>query len=346
MICPHCGENNPDNSKYCTRCSATLSRKQRPAGPGAPAPSGSSSAPKIILLILLVLVVLGGGIFLVKSLLIKDDDTVEEETEEEETSEEETETEEETEEATEEETEEAATTDWFDDNGLSATSAGSFTFDTMMNDGEDDTDETEVSAKVTITQTTENAPDGYKIVTATFIYDVSDSDGEQGILADGAFDRYTGTYFGFENEQPETEDEDEDDDDSSSNGNSKEEESREGFVKITNGSDDYYIAVVSDQKTEEPMITKTISIICPNDYDGAVFFSGYSSLEMDKDLKELDPAERLYTFDELPFMDNGHDCYYFIYETPDDNGKSSWGSYEVKEEPSEEAVETIEPQRR
>ncbi len=275
-----------------------------------------------------------------KSLLKDSDDTVEEETEEEETSEEEEETEEETEEATEEETEEAATTDWFDDNDLTASSTGSFTFDTMMNDGEDDTDEMEVSAKVTINQTTENAPDGYKIVTATFIYDVSDSDGEKGILADGAFDRYTGTYFGFENEQPESEDEDEDDSDS------KNEESREGFVKITNGSDDYYIAVVSDQKTEEPMITKTISIICPNDYDGAVFFSGYSSLDLDKDLKELDPAERLYTFDELPFMDNGHDCYYFVYETPDDNGKSSWGSYEVKEEPAEETVETGEPQRR
>ncbi len=331
MICPHCGENNPDNAKYCTRCSATLHRKSRPAS-GKGASSGSSFDPKIIIIIILALVVVIGGIALIRS----GSDDKKEDTSEEASTEEKTE--EETEEKTEESTEEASaeeedsTTDWFDEHELGLSANESFTFKTMMNDGEDDTDEMEVTSKVTITESTENAPDGYKMVKATFIHNVSESDGERGIIADGAFDRYTGTYFGFEDEQPEQDDDNKAD--------------MDDFVRITNGSKHYDIAIKTDQKTEQPIITKNITVICPKDYDGVIFFAGYDSLDLDKDLKKLDPAEKLYTFDELPFMDDDHECYYFAY-SKDCTGRSSWGSYEVTEveEVSEESQDSG-PQRR
>ncbi len=331
MICPHCGENNPDNAKYCSRCSATLPRKQRPAGQGGrqasqPGGGGGGIDPKtIIIIILAVLVVIGGIVFIRSKMSDKDKDTVEETTTEEKS--EET-TEEETEEATEEATEESndeaeAGPDWLEEHGLAISANEAFTFNTMMNDGDEDTEEMEVSAKITVEESTENMPDGYKLVTATFVYNISDSDGERGILADGAFDRYTGTYFGFENEQPE---QDED--------NKPE---QDGAVRITNGDDHYDIAIATTQKTEEPIVTKTITVACPTDYDGAVFFAGYSSMELDEKLKKLNPAERLYTFDELPFMDDDHECYYFVYQEPDDNGRSSWGAYDVSSSSSEDS---------
>ncbi|MBO5552054.1 MAG: hypothetical protein J5966_08845, partial [Lachnospiraceae bacterium] len=289
----------------------------------------------VIIIILAILVVIGGIVILRSSLSDKTEDSSEASTEA-------TEEEENTEEATEEKTEEAAESaeektvphsDWFADQGLSLSdTADSFTFRTMKNDGENDTDEMKVSSRITITETTENVEDGYKAVTAVLVHDISDSDGERGIIADGVFDRYTGTFYGFENEQPEQ------DEDSKSD--------KEDFIRITDGDTHYDIAIKTEQEVNAPMITKKIHVVCPSDYDGAVFFVGYDSLELDARFKELDPAKRLYTFDELPFKDakpeeddsdsddaEEQSIYYFQYAKPELNGRSSWGTYEAEAAP-------------
>ncbi len=328
MICPHCGENNPDNAKYCARCSATLPKKGKAGAPRKT--SGGGIDPKtIIIIILAALLVIGAVVFVVSKISSSGDgDTIEEETKE---SEEETEekTEEVTEEETEEETEkEEATTDWFDENGLVLSDpADSFSFKTMINDGEEDTEEVEVSSKVTITESTENQnlQDGYKTVTATFVYDISKSDGERGIIADGAFDRYTGTYFGFENDQPEAEDDNKADID--------------GYVRITNGSDHYDVLIKTDQEVNAPIIKKTITVVCPTDYDGTVFYTGYDSLTLNNKRNKLDFAEKLYTFDDLPFMDDDKEIFYFAYEKGAASAGSSWGTYEAEAESEETAVQ-------
>lgn len=335
MICPHCGENNPDNAKYCSRCSATLPKRS-----GSSKSSGSGVDIKTVIIIILVILLAIGGIVFITSKIVGGDST--KETEEETETETEEKTEEETEETTEETTEESSEekTDWAEENGLSVemTDKTSFKFNTMKfksedeNEDEDDEDdeedteenndeeeeEFEVSAKLTISETTDNAPDGYKLVQAVFVDDVSGSDGDSGVLADGAFDRYTGTYFAFENGKPTQE--------------GDEKASMDGFVRITDGDDHYDIAIMSEIDVNGSNIKKTITVICPKDYDGTVFFAGYSSKELDDELKAIDFSEKLYTYDELPFMDDGHDTYYFSYQKTDSSGRSCWDEYEVQEE--------------
>ena len=330
MICPNCGSKMPDNIKYCTRCSATLPRKKG-AGPNIDI--------KTIIIIVLAIVLFIGAIVFIKSKLTKSSS---EEVTEEETEATEEETEEETEAATEEAsetTEEENKTDWTADNSLTVkmTDKTDFTFKTMKvksseeEDSDEDEDENkddseteneteeeefEVSSNLTISESSENMPDGYKLITATFVHDVSGSDGDSGVIADGAFDRYTGTYFGFEKGRPEQSDDEKAD--------------MDGFIRVTNGDDHYDIAIATKIETNGSSIVKTINVCCPSDYDGTVFYAGYDSQELDNEFKQLDLTERLYTFNELPFMNDEHDTYYFSYEKTDSEGRSSWESYEVE----------------
>ena len=352
MICPHCGENNPDNAKYCSRCSATLPRRSKASGSGKSSGAGMDGKT-IVIIILLVLLVIGAIVFIKSRGKGSSIEEVTEEATEEKTEEAtEEETEEKTEEATEETSEEKA--DWTADNGLDVQMADkvSFKFNTMKykseedeeDEGDEDSDESdsededenateeefEVSAKLTISETTENAPDGYKIVKAAFVDDVSGSEGDSGILADGAFDRYTGTYFGFENGKPEQDGDDKAD--------------LDDFVRITNGNDHYDVTIMSEIDANGSSIKKTITVICPEDYDGTVFFAGYSSKELDEELKAIDLSTKLYTFDELPFMNDGHDMYYFNYQKTDSSGRSSWDEYEVQQETTQES--SSEPEHR
>lgn len=313
MICPHCGENNPDNAKYCVRCSATLRRGG----------SGGFNAKLIVIILIAMIVIFGGIVFAIVKLAGDDSNdntaetTTETTTEVETTETETTDTEtEETDTGDEEETVEAARSDWFGDHGLTLSdTSDKFTFKTMKNDGESDTEEMEVSSKVTITESTENVQDGYKLVTAKFVHDISDSDGDRGIIADGAFDKYTGTFYGFSVKRPEQDDDNKAD--------------VEDFTRITDGSYHYDIFIMNSEEVNAPIVTKTITVCCPKDYDGTVFFAGYDSLELNAQEEELDMSARLYTFDELPFLNDEHDMYYFQYNTTDLSARSYWGTYDA-----------------
>ena len=90
-------------------------------------------------------------------------------------------------------------------------------------------------------------------------------------------------------------------------------------------------------------MTKTINIVCPSDYDGTIFYSGYNSLELDSERAEVNMGEKLHTFDELPFMDDDKELFYFTYEKPDSTGKSFWGTYDATTTSSSES--SSEPSR-
>ena len=170
----------------------------------------------------------------------------------------------------------------------------------MMNDKTKDTTEMTVPATVSITEEKLPSSPGYKNVKAVFVYDLSGVT-QAGVLADGVLDRYTGIAMEFDEDM-------------------EEELSKlypgdaDHFVRITNGDTHYDIYKKSNIETEMPTMTKTFEIICPEDYDGLVFYSGYDSLEIERLYDAMDMEARFYTFDELPYYDNGHDYYFFTYD--------------------------------
>ena len=70
----------------------------------------------------------------------------------------------------------------------------------------------------------------------------------------------------------------------------------------------------SSRDNEAGILTITIRVVCPEDYDGTVFQMGYSDKKINEADRNWSYSERLYTLDELPSFDtNGHEYYYFSY---------------------------------
>lgn len=162
------------------------------------------------------------------------------------------------------------------------------------------TDDFMADVKVAVSESTVNVTDGYKKVSAVFTIDASNCSGDGVLFWCSAFDRYTGTSFEFDsavNEQL--------------NG---EHTTQDGFVTIQNGNDSYDISVEFMTENEGVLITKTVTVTCPTDYDGVMFQFGKDSLEQMTKNAEIDYAARLYTIDELPYY--GGDYLYFT--TTDD----------------------------
>ncbi len=198
--------------------------------------------------------------------------------------------------------------DFFDSHGLELNEPGDFTFSTAINDGEEDTGEIDVDATVEyLGESTEDddisdIPEDYKVVKAVFSYDLSKSKGEAGILADGVFDRYTGTSFEF----------DKDNDDLPYYDQTEEYDDLDnGYIRLETADGDYDITLKQELVVEYPNMTKTFWVICPNDYDGTVFYAGYADLELSKKYDDMDLSDGLYSMDDMPWFDNGHDYYYF-----------------------------------
>ena len=188
--------------------------------------------------------------------------------------------------------------DWFAEHGLVITPQGDFTFTTMgYDDSWNDVDTFEVKADAVITETTDGVEDGYKAVTMVWNIDVSASD-EWGFWYWAlSFDRYTGTVFAFDSSTQYTD--------------YGETSSREGFVTIVNGEESYDVSVIDEDVNNYPIITKTITVTCPVDYDGVVFYIGYCDSEIDAAYGAIDLTARLYTLDEMPAYGDGY--YYFSY---------------------------------
>ncbi|MCR5302272.1 MAG: zinc ribbon domain-containing protein [Lachnospiraceae bacterium] len=190
---------------------------------------------------------------------------------------------------------------WFEKSGLKITPQGDFTFETMANDGNVDTEEIDVPANVTVTQTTDGIEEGYKKVTAFFVYDISEAEDKGGkeLASVSVFDRYTGTSFEFGDDyilsqagQPDL---------------------KEGFVRIQNRDDRYDVKAdfAVGNGDRENILTATITLTCPVWYDGAVFQMGYSDYELTRLYNDTDFSVT-HTIDELPTYDsNGHEYMYF-----------------------------------
>ena len=197
-----------------------------------------------------------------------------------------------------EEPEEEPAKDWFGEQGLVITPQGSFTFTTRAyNESRIDTDTFEVNAYATISESTKGVEEGYKEVTIVWDMDFSATDEFGQWYSALAFDRYTGTAFAFDSETQLTVD--------------GETSIREGFVTIVNGDESYDVSILSENTGYFPNIFKIITVTCPVDYDGVVFYIGYWDREMNTASAELNFTERLYTIDELPAYGDGY--YYFSY---------------------------------
>lgn len=184
---------------------------------------------------------------------------------------------------------------FFEEQGLVITPQGHIDLATTANDGENDVSDIVAGVDVSIAETDSADREGYKEINCTYVYDQSGCD-EGTVVAgwNGAFDRYTGTSFEF---YPNPEDED----------------SMPAVVEFdANGSHiDVQMTYGIEKNEENNTVTVTITLVCPADYDGAVFQIGYSDMAIDNANAEFDYTQ-LRTIDELPgFGTNGHDYYYF-----------------------------------
>lgn len=148
-------------------------------------------------------------------------------------------------------------------------------------------DDFTANVNVHISESTENVADGYKKVSAVFVIDASNCSGDGILFWCSAFDRYTGTSFEFDSAVNQQLD--------------GEHTSQDGFVTIRNGDETYDVSVEFMTEGEGTLITKTVVITCPVDYDGVMFQLGKDSLEQMTKNAEIDYAARLYTIDELPY---------------------------------------------
>ncbi|MCR5789566.1 MAG: hypothetical protein K6G83_06730 [Lachnospiraceae bacterium] len=224
--------------------------------------------------------------------------------------------------------------DFFDSHGLELSEPGTVTFTTAINDGEKDTGEIEVDATVEyLGESIEDdditdLPEDYKVVKAVFTYDLSESERKAGILADGAFDRYTGISFDFDREN----------DDLPYYDQTQEYDDLDyGYIRVETPDGDYDITLNQELVVDYPKMTKTFWVICPNDYDGTVFYVGYADKKLSNKYDDMGLSDRLYTMDELPWFDNGHDYYYFsmdrLASVKPDSGDDDedWGEDEDKD---------------
>jgi len=59
MFCPKCGEKNPDDSSFCTKCGAALSTAPAPAAAPAPAPVATGTRTSGMAIAALVMGIVG-----------------------------------------------------------------------------------------------------------------------------------------------------------------------------------------------------------------------------------------------------------------------------------------------
>ncbi len=213
--------------------------------------------------------------------------------------------------------------------GIRFTKPGPFSFTTAINDKEKDTGNILINATVeelseSIEVEGETIPEGYMQVKAVFKYDLSEANGSAGVLMDGVFDGYTGVSFEFEDGKPLYDQRIDIPD------------VPEGYNRITVNGKTYDISLKDKLETNYPEMVKTFVLTCPIDYDGAVFYAGYDSLELSTEEDKVDKSLGFHTLDELPFLSSGHDYYYFSTKTlrsdyDPDGGNVSSGSTGGKE---------------
>lgn len=190
---------------------------------------------------------------------------------------------------------------WLDEHGITILPQGDFTYTTAINDSSGTIGEISVPCNVSITETTDGCEPGFKKVIGTFVSDLSAANGNSFHVWHSAFDRYTGTSFEF--------------DSNSTILSQGENKVHSDSVVIKNTKDEYEIAISFDSTNNNPEWISIVTVTCPENYDGTVFYNGYSSVELGEENQDFDYASRLYTIDEIPYYGKG--LYYFFSFTND-----------------------------
>lgn len=186
---------------------------------------------------------------------------------------------------------------WIDQHPFALTDPGRVTYKTCASNDAGEEKEVEIEADVSISEAVSETREGYKEVTATYVCDLKNV--EEGFRLNqwmSAFDLNSGTSFEFGSDS------------------ASEEEVHSGntvfnyFGKPVDVNMEYGI----DYDKDGRILTVTIKVTCPKDYNGTVFQLGYADKKITEENNRIDHKARLYTIDELPGYDtNGHTYYYF-----------------------------------
>lgn len=171
---------------------------------------------------------------------------------------------------------------WLNDHNVTISPQGEFSTKTEVQD-----EEVEVYSSISITESTEGCPDGFKKITANFITLDGSSNKRYWY---SAFDRYTGCSFEYDTTTVT----------STSSGSVKTRLSLELNMDID-------ILFDFSDKTNAK-----VTITCPESYDGTVFYAGYASRDLMTAYDKFDFENgNVYKADELPYW--GSEYRFFTY---------------------------------
>ena len=175
------------------------------------------------------------------------------------------------------------------------------TAEVMKIKSEKDTDESYyMPTNCYVSESIEDCEPGMKKVTGYYTLDYS----EQGSGAAfeawvDAFDRYTGTSF--MSGSPLT-----------INSKNKTTELEEPItISTPSGPVEIFMETSSKMDKKNKLMTRTITVTCPVDYDGTVFMVGYSSRALASELDFEGMAARQMTIDSMPFYKSRKPYYFF-----------------------------------
>ena len=150
-----------------------------------------------------------------------------------------------------------------------------------------------------VSETTEDCEPGMKKVIGYYTIDYS-AEGNVAFEAwVDAFDRYTGTSF--MSGAPLT-----------INSKTKATELEEPItIDTPSGPKQIFMEVLSKMDKKNKLMTRTITVTCPEDYDGTVFMVGYSSRALAEKLDFEKMASTKMTIDQMPFLQSGKNCFFY-----------------------------------
>lgn len=185
--------------------------------------------------------------------------------------------------------------DWLAGSGIQITPQGSHTISLQSVENFGDPEGTDFDADFTVstTETREGVGPNEKMVTCLFTLDFSNNPLNIANYWTSAFDRYTGTSFEFSTGVTYTD--------------RGETDTNTGYAQILLNDGSYAdVSIDFTVYNDYPIVEKTITVICPADYDGTVFQIGYDCAAMVEATTEVMAEETLHRMDELPYVGDGN----------------------------------------
>ena len=194
---------------------------------------------------------------------------------------------------------------WLRDNNIVISGQGDFTYITSVSDemhSDQTIGEINVPCHVTIVESTEGCEDGYKEISCTFTSDFSEANNNFWHITCDIVDRYTGLEI-IRGEEGSSRD--------FNSGDAR----GDGYCDynniITFSDNTFDVKKKSEASYNYPIFQNTESILCPVDYDGAVFLIGYSAVEMQQNRDDSNKYSA-HTYD-ISRLDSAHTYYFFTY---------------------------------